>query len=64
MKGGRISVVIKRSRKDPARIGLPKASGSYSGVLALAAGMFCVHECAKIHFALHTELAVACAHTL
>jgi hypothetical protein len=49
INGGRISVVIKRSRKDPARIGLPQGFGFLLGVLALVAGMFCVYECAQIH---------------
>lgn len=45
----RISVVIKRSRKERARIGLPKSLGFLLGVLALSAGMFCVHELLQIH---------------
>jgi hypothetical protein len=49
MNGGRISVVIKRSDKKGARIGLPNGLAFLFGVLALSAGMLCVHEAVQIH---------------
>lgn len=45
---GRISVVIKRSDKKSARIGLPTGLGFLFGVLALSAGIFCVHKSIQI----------------
>ena len=49
MNVGRISVVIKRGRKEPARTGLPRGLGFLLGILLLAAGMVGVHESAQIH---------------
>jgi hypothetical protein len=49
MNVGRISVVIQRGRKDPARVGLPQGLSFLLGVLLLSAGMIAVHECAQIH---------------
>lgn len=49
MKVGRISVVIKRSDKKGTRIGLPKGLAFLFGVLALSAGIFCIHESVQIH---------------
>jgi hypothetical protein len=49
MNIGRISVVIKRSDKKRARIGVPEGLRFLFGVLALSAGIFCVHEAVQIH---------------
>lgn len=49
MNGRRIHVVIQCSRKDRARIGLPHGLAFPLGVIALSAGVFCVHESAQIH---------------
>ena len=45
----RISVVIRRTDKRSARIGLPTGLSFLSGVLALSAGMFCIHKSIQIH---------------
>jgi hypothetical protein len=49
MNVGRFSVVIRRKHKERARIGLPTGLSFLCGVLALSAGMFCVHKSIQIH---------------
>jgi hypothetical protein len=49
MNLGRISVVIRRGRRQRARIGLPQGVAFLLGLLGISALIFAVYECAEIH---------------
>lgn len=49
LNGGRISVVIQRSRTQRARIGLPQGVAFLLGLLGISAAIFAVYEVAEMH---------------